>query len=201
MTELHQNTAMDDLLSAVERVYRATPALVQFSPWPSKMEKSGLAFRDKPCRSLIESFDEPGNDLTEPVVDAIRKAADLAHWTQTYTEEEVGRDFLNRYGYFEIFGPTPTAHFYTDELRGYVGYWDHSLDYGWHNHEAEEIYFCLAGEGLFKAEGEPDRSVSVGDSKYHASFQPHAMSTTSKPFLCLAFWRGDGVAELPKMAT
>ncbi len=188
---------LDALLAAAKDVYFNTPALVDFAPWPTDVEKSDLGYRSFPGETLITVFSETGTPKTDPVTRAIKAASNDAFWTQTYTVEEVGRDFLNRYGYFELLGPT--GHFQTEELRGYVGFWGEGLDYGWHNHEAEEIYYCLAGEGLFKAEGEADLSLTAGQTKYHSAFQKHAMSTTDQPFLCLAFWRGKGMSDLPRM--
>ncbi|MDG2259239.1 MAG: dimethylsulfonioproprionate lyase family protein [Paracoccaceae bacterium] len=193
------HTPMDALLSTVKDVYLNTPALIDFAPWPARLENSGLGHRRMPAEPLITGFAETGTPETDAIVNAIKVASSDAYWTQTYTVEEVGQDFLNRYGYFELLGPT--GHFYNDELRGYVGYWGEGLDYGWHNHEAEELYYCLAGEGLFKAEGEADHSLTASQTKYHSSFQKHAMSTSDKPFLCLAFWRGKGMRELPRMAS
>lgn len=185
------------LLEVVREIYMDTPALVDFAPWPLNLE-----VRNKPARaisgqSMVDGFAGLGTSATEPVISAIRNANDDGHWIQTYTVDEVGQDFLNRYGYFELFGPT--GHFITSKLRGYVGFWGAGLDYGWHNHEAEEMYFCLGGEGLFMAEGEENKSVVAGQSKYHSAFQKHAMSTTDRPFLCLAFWRGSGIDALPMM--
>lgn len=199
MTKERVQTSMARLLEAARRAYVSTPALVDFAPWPDDLVETDLGHQDIPAEPIIEAFGEPGTDLTEPVIQAIRHCVPDAFWIQTYTEEEVGRDFLNRYGYFELFGPT--GHFITNRLRGYAAYWGNGLDYGWHNHKAEEIYFCLAGEGLFKAEGEEDCSVTAGETKYHASNQMHAMTTSAQPFLCLAFWRGDGMGDLPKMAS
>ncbi len=192
---------MDVLLQAIGEVYRNTPALAEFEPWPSEFERADPGFQDIPCRTLVEGFSDTGIAATEPVIEAIRNAAGSAFWLQTYTEEEVGRDFLNRYGYFEVFGPTETAHFKTDGLSGYVGYWGDGLNYDWHNHEAIELYYCLAGEALFKLEGDEDKSMTAGDARLHKSFQKHALDTRDKPFLCLAFWRGKGLADLPMMAS
>lgn len=188
---------MTELLRLVEAIYRSTPELSEFGEWPSDLSPAQIPQKHIPAANIIMSLPDKGVPETQEIVQAIQEAAPFANWTQTYTVEEVGQDFLDRYGYFELFGPY--GNFHTDHLRGYVGFWDTNLDYGWHDHEAEELYFGLSGSGLFKAEGEENRRIGPGDAKYHRSFQAHAMETFDDHFLCLAFWRGSGMADLPKM--
>lgn len=188
---------MTELLRLVEAIYHSTPELSEFGEWPSDLSPAQIPQKHIPAANIIMSLPDKGVPETQEIVQAIQEAAPFANWTQTYTVEEVGQDFLDRYGYFELFGPY--GNFHTDHLRGFVGFWDTNLDYGWHDHEAEELYFGLSGSGLFKAEGEENRRIGPGDAKYHRSFQAHAMETIDDHFLCLAFWRGSGMADLPKM--
>ena len=183
------------LLDRVKALHMATPSLAEFGDWPTDFRFDEHPARPIPATDLVSAFDEDGL----PIIDAIRAACPYASWQRTYTEDEVGADFRARYGYFELFGPT--GHFHSDQLRCYVGYWGGGLYYDWHNHEAEELYFCVGGSGEFKAEGEADCAIHPGQSKFHHSMQLHAMTTHEKPFLCLAYWRGQGMAGLPRMAT
>lgn len=182
------------LLDGVKALHLATPTLAEFGDWPTDLSYVDQPARLIPATNLVAGFDHAGL----PIIDAIRTACPFASWKRTYTEEEVGADFRARYGYFELFGPT--GHFHSDQLRCYVGYWGGDLYYDWHHHEAEELYFCVGGEGEFKAEGEADLILSAGQAKFHASMQQHAMTTHEKPFLCIAYWRGEGMAGLPRMA-
>ena len=197
MTHAKGSDTIDLLLTAIKTTYEGNYDLAGFAPWPTEtmaQPKTPVAI---PATKLVRTFDLQGTIETQPVVDAIRAVSDDVHWTQTYSEAEVGRDFLNRYGYFEVLGPT--GHFHSDSLRCFVAYWGARLDYGWHNHAAEELYFSLAGEGLFHANGEDDVTLKAGATKYHHSLQNHAMKTHDAPYLCLVFWRGDGITQLPKM--
>ena len=139
-----------------------------------------------------------GTRATAPVIKALRAAAPLLHWKQTYTEEEVGRDFLDTYGYIELFGPS--GHFQSNKLRGYIGFWGPGLTYDWHDHEAEELYFTLAGSAVFCARGASNMMMRPGQGRAHKSHQPHLMVTLDQPYLAYALWRGAGMEGLPKMS-
>ena len=45
----------------------------------------------------------------------------------------------------------------------------------------------------------PDKRITVGETRHHAPWEEHAMRTLGSPFFCYALWRGDGLADLPKM--
>jgi mannose-6-phosphate isomerase-like protein (cupin superfamily) len=118
------------------------------------------------------------------------------HWKRTYTEEEVGHDLYNRYGYCELFGPE--GHFKSTQLRGFLGYWGNGLDYDWHSHEAEEIYLNLGGNAIFRTK-EEEILLNPNETKIHYSWQSHSMITHKEAILTFVLWRGKGMFGLPKM--
>ncbi|NVO57837.1 hypothetical protein HW561_18730 [Rhodobacteraceae bacterium B1Z28] len=187
---------LDDVLGAARNLHRAHPDLADFGPWPDDLSPSGLQPSLVPAANLVREFDLYGNIATQDLVAAIKATAHLAHWKLTYTEEEVGADFLNRYGYYELFGPT--GHFYSNQLRGYVAFWGSGLNYDWHSHKAEELYLTLAGGAMFRIDGE-EAFVGPNQTRMHASWQSHAMVTADQPILTLVLWRGEGMGELPQM--
>ena len=143
---------LDDVLEAARQLHRAHPDLSAFSKWPSDLSATQLEPNQIPAVDLVRDCDAKAAESTSTLIEAIKTTAHLAHWKQTYTEEEVGADFLNRYGYYELFGPT--GHFYSAQLRGYVAYWGAGLNYDWHSHEAEELYLTLAGGAMFRIDGD-----------------------------------------------
>ncbi len=187
-----QDHLFNDLLNAVKSRYDATPDLQEFGAWPQDMTFREIAPNPLPAIRQIKKWQAP-----DPVHIALQNVIDLCNWKQTYTEEEVGFGFLQDYGYIELFGPD--GHFLTNELRGYIAYWGRGLYYPWHHHKAEEIYCVLSGSAVFEVDTAPARTVHPGDCQYHASDQPHAMTLKSAPILALVLWRGDGLADLPKM--
>ncbi|SLN22987.1 hypothetical protein TRL7639_00714 [Falsiruegeria litorea R37] len=187
---------LDAVLEAARQLHAAHPDLNGFAPWPDDLTPSGLQPRAVPATDLVANLPLPGTSQTDPLVQAVKKATHLASWKRTYSEEEVGADFRNRYGYFELFGPT--GHYYSTRLRGYIGYWGERLSYDWHSHEAEELYLNIAGEATFYAD-EDEACVKAGETRAHTGWQSHAMVTNNQPILTFVLWRGAGMADLPQM--
>ncbi len=187
---------MDDVLDAARHLHQAHPDLAAFAEWPTDLAPSGLPPSPIPATPLVREFDLPGTAATQPLVSAIAATAELAHWKLTYTEDEVGADFLARYGYYELFGPT--GHFHSTQLRGYVAYWGAGLNYDWHSHQAEELYVTLAGGAHFRVQGD-EAFVGPEQTRLHQSWQSHAMITTGQPILTFVLWRGAGLNALPQM--
>ncbi|MEM9124186.1 MAG: dimethylsulfonioproprionate lyase family protein [Pseudomonadota bacterium] len=187
---------MDDVLEAARQVHQRHFDLAQFGAWPTDLQAANLTPNPIPATKLVYECQAVGSAMSDALTRAIRATAHLAQWKVTYTEDEVGVDFLNRYGYYELFGPT--GHFHSTQLRGYVAYWGAGLTYDWHSHQAEEIYLTLAGGAMFKVDGD-DAFVGPGQTRLHASWQSHAMVTRAKPILAFVLWRGKGMEDLPRM--
>ena len=182
------------LLSAVERLHTATPALSAFALWPQDLIPNNLA--PEPC-PLVANLGAMADIATHPILTALITAAPSLRWKQSYTAEEVGHPFLETYGYVELFGPD--GQFHSATSRGYIGIWGPGLTYDWHAHEAEEMYYCLAGDGVFIADGVPSVHLRPGATRTHHSNQRHMMVTLENPIFTYVVWRGAGLAGLPKL--
>ena len=134
-----------------------------------------------------------------PICATLLAAAPHVEWRHTYSETEVGRDFLNAFGWFELAGPD--GHFITRQTRMTVGFWGPGLHYDWHQHPAEEIYSVVAGAGRFALDGAPDQMLGAGETRFHPGETRHALTTTDQPVLTFVLWRGDGLADDPRMST
>ena len=55
---------------------------------------------------------------TMKIHNIIKQLSPYVNWKQTYEEKDVGKDFLEKYGYFELFGPT--GHFLTNKMSLFV---------------------------------------------------------------------------------
>ncbi|WP_305508707.1 dimethylsulfonioproprionate lyase family protein [Shimia thalassica] len=190
-------TGMYSALASARSVCNWHPDMRAFTDWPIEIPETDTPPLKVPAVSQVETLTCPDAELTRPLVQSIKEAANEGHWIQTYTEEQVGQHFLANYGYFELVGPK--GHFHSNHLRAFVAYWGAGLKYDWHHHEAEEIYLCLAGRATFYAEGRDPVKVCPGEAVFHASHQSHAMVTTDQPILTLVLWRGAGLAGLPRM--
>lgn len=181
---------------ALTMLVAATPRLMGFAGWPLAVAAARPA-HVVPAASLVKEWADDDIPAHAALNAALRALCDLANWQQTYSEAEVGADFLARYGYFELVGPT--GHYRTDAVRAYIAYWGGGLVYPWHVHEAEELYYILAGEAVFEAERRSPMLLRAGDTTFHAPWQPHAMTTGVQPVLALVLWRGAGIDGLPRM--
>ena len=190
-------SALGLLLSAVRRLHERTPELVDYAPWPDDLTIGHLPANTIAATQTITTRSLRGSRLTSQVIKALRRAAPELDWRQTYTEQEVGARFLSDYGYVELFGPN--GHFRSSKLRGYLGYWGPDLTYDWHDHEAEELYFTLAGQAVFSAKDASNATMRPGLARLHLSHQPHLMITLDQPYLAYVLWRGAGLDGLPRM--
>jgi len=175
------------LLAVTRAVHDATPELRGFAGWPTDLVYSAPIPQTLPVIPQIKALAGEG-----ALQAALAAAADHAAWMQTYSEAEVGRHFLDNYGYIELFGPTGI--FVSAQGRAFIGYWGKGLHYPMHDHEAEEIYLVLGGCCRFEADGEALADLGPGGVKMHRSFQAHAMEMRDAPMLALCLWRGAGMA-------
>lgn len=189
--------AFDTLLDAVKTLHQAHPALSDFAPWPADLEWADLAARDFPVSDLIQDWTCADFGPEADIHRALQGAAPGAHWLRTYSEAEVGAHFLANYGYIELYGPT--GQYRSGQGRGFLAYWGGGLEYDWHVHEAEELYFVLSGSGLFMSEGAETALLKRGATRMHASMQPHALHLPEGPILTYIPWRGNGLDGPPKM--
>ena len=186
------NTLLDAALAATRQLWMNHQALIDFAPFPAQLEFQHIPENVIPAAGLVRSWQNPS-----PLHSALAAAAPCVNWQQTYTEAEVGADFLARYGWFELIGPT--GHFVSETCRAYIAFWGANLVYDWHLHEAEELYYCISGNALFRAEGLTDVLLTPGQTRFHTANQLHAMTTLDDPILTLVLWRGPGLVDTPRM--
>lgn len=180
------------LLQATRDVHAATPAMAAFGDWPTDLAWANVPPVPCPAVTLLETLP---CDL--PLLPELIAAAPHLEWRRSYSADEVGQDFLDRYGYVELFGPRGA--YRSTQLRGYIAFWDAGLDYGWHAHQAEEIYLALHGKPLFQSKAQPQTRLNPGQTRHHAPWEEHGMRTLETPFFCYALWRGDGLAAPPRL--
>ena len=173
------------------------PEACNFCPWPDD-----LKWKERPAHALSAATLVAGSHgetikSSMPLVKALGQLVPYVEWRQTYTEEEVGRDFLDRYCWCELAGPD--GHFISSKVRLTVGYWGPHLHYPRHQHTPEELYTVLSGRATFHSDGELDEILGPGCARMHQSNQPHALTTGDQPLLTFVFWRGDDLASDPRM--
>jgi mannose-6-phosphate isomerase-like protein (cupin superfamily) len=134
----------------------------------------------------------------------LRELATLVHqavsdfaWRQSYRAPQVSAQFLERYGWCELFGlsgplPCPTL------ACGFLLLGPETF-YPSHGHRAAELYVPLSGTAEWQCADEPFRTRAPGELIAHRPYEPHAMRTQSQPLLALYLWHGAGLAESSQM--
>lgn len=184
-------------LVAARDLHATHPDLNGFAAWPDDISFTPREAHLVPAVALLSDDALEPLPHTAPMQRAVQALAPQLEWRHTYTVEEVGQDFLNRYGWFELIGPT--GHFQSSQLRLCISYWGAGLYYPWHAHGPEEMYFVLSGGAEFETEDGGKRWLGPGDTQMHLRHQPHAMTTHDSPILTYVLWRGEGLAEPPRM--
>ena len=187
----------NQLLQVTTNLIHNTPALHQFAAVPDDLQYVSRSPVYKPVIDCL-AIDLPVMHLpqastpAQPLIDALLNAAPHAQWRTTYTADQLGTDFINRYGYIELYGPE--GHYNSQQSRAFIGYWGNHLNYPLHSHEAEEIYYIVAGEALFGVDDHALQLRQPQDTQIHSAWQSHRMITEDSAVLCLVLWRGDGLA-------
>ena len=153
--------------------------------------------RHLPVASRVSDMQGATSTRTANLVRAITDAAPVLRWQQTYSEAQVGAEFLAGYGWFNLV--SPDGPFISDEIRVAVGYWEEGLTYPQHAHAPEEIYIVLAGGAVFESEGRDPIAATPGDTIHHAPYQMHGMAMPNAPLLAMAFWKGDGLMNKSRL--
>ena len=191
-----------DLIGAV---LRETEAVIGQVPELSDFVGESLAdlqydpeeARDLPVATRISGMQGATSARTANLVRAIADAAPVLCWQQTYSEAQVGAEFLAGYGWLNLV--SPEGPFISDEIRVAVGYWEKGLTYPQHAHAPEEIYIVLAGGAVFESEGREPVAATPGDVIHHAPNQMHGIAMTDTPLLAMAFWKGEGLMNKSRL--
>lgn len=162
--------------------------------WPSKPFKTRIVSQRKlPVLSYLPELVPEENPKTKNIVKMLQTSAAHLSWGQTYSTEDFGAAFLEKYGWTELIG-----------LRGQVKSKDIAcgflflgpdIEYPKHSHEAQEVYVPLNSQSQW-IQGNCDWiSRPGGIPIYHMSGLTHGMRTGNEPLLALYLWQGGNLAQ------
>jgi hypothetical protein len=181
------------LLESLQR-----PLLAPFlAEWPRAFQHRVVAHTDLPVLRWLPDIAGDDAAFAVDLVASVCSAAHALAWRQTYTAKDIGRVFLDNYGWSEIFGANGPL---TDQriACGFLMLGPSTL-YPRHRHEAEEMYLPLSGTASWQ-QGDSDwRMRTPGTPIHHASNEPHAMRTGARPLLALYVWRGADLARTARL--
>ena len=162
--------------------------------WPAaNMPTRAIVCNPLPVLSWMPKALSATHKEAVPVVDTLSVLANRIAWGHTYSVDDFGSGFLEKYGWTELIG-----------LRGPIAsqriacgflMLGPEIEYPRHSHQAEEVYIPLT-EPTFWTRGDEDwKSRTACRPIYHTSRIPHAMRTESTPLLALYLWRGGNLVE------
>ena len=162
--------------------------------WPSAncITRSVLPHR-LPVLSWLSAAVKAADKKTEGIVKMLAAQANHIAWGQTYSAQDFGVGFLEKYGWTEFIGLRgPIA---SDRIACGFLFLGPQIEYPRHRHEAEEVYVPLTGQTLWQRNNQDWAYRAAGLPIYHAPRMPHAMRTETVPLVALYLWRGDNLAQ------
>lgn len=178
---------LESLLIEVKALHQGHDALRNFCAFPPDIKHQTVEPFRIPAADLMTSEQNFGPTPHQGLCDALIDAGDQMMWRETYKGSNIDPDFMARFACYEIVGWD--APFASQTMRSFVVYQPPHLHYPWHQHPAEEIYVVLAGQAEFHLEGEAPIILPAGDSAFHPSGRPHALTTHDHPVMAYVAWR------------
>ena len=176
----------DNLKKETLSLWSSNKKLNEFVKLPENLAYNDMSSSNVESVKILDNW-EPDDSSIKQIHKLIKEVSPYAHWKQTYDEKDVGKNFLDKFAYFEFFGPT--GHFLTNEMSLYVIFFDKETYYTWHNHEAEELYFVISGNAKFESKNDKSEVLYKTRTRFHKSFQPHSLTTLNDKCLCFVVWK------------
>ena len=174
-------------LKEIKYIWSTNQTLSNFVSLPEDLKLYNVKNNQINVTTKLASWSESDVDTNKKIHKILSSLSFHVKWENGYTEKDVNNNFLNNYGFFELIGPT--GHFKTSEMALYVNYLDKNTLYPLHNHEAEELYFIISGEAKFENNNGDYEILTSNKTRFHKSFEPHAITTNNKQILSLVIWK------------
>jgi quercetin dioxygenase-like cupin family protein len=124
------------------------------------------------------------------LVRALRPVLPEVSWIQTYKEAEIGPDWIQRSGYFDVASPARGLVEAADVAAGFM-VMGPGLVYPEHYHPAEELYFPLSGEAEWRYGDGAWQRHGAGALVFTPSMAAHAIRTHAATLFLMYAWIGD----------
>lgn len=177
------------LLDETRKLHALVPALNAFRPFPDPVTPQQVVPHHDPLADRMAAE----KAATIPSLEAFRAAciaaSPAAKWRETYKDTPGGEAIHAFFATYEILGRDTALG--THEMRSFIVYQAPGAHYPLHHHPAEELYLVIAGEADFTIEGEGTQTLRPGDTSYHRSNVPHALTTGDQGIIAYVLWRGD----------
>jgi hypothetical protein len=187
--------AHDELLAAVRSFLEATsgepvPAFIGSMDW--SMPERRIEPRLLPCLEHLPAAAAIAAGAGRRLAELLASAGGRFAWRQTYSEADLGPEFMANYGWLEVFGTR--GHFANGTVAGGVLMLGPETVYPDHHHQAEEVYIPLTGGTDWRMGDGPFGRRAAGEIIHHRPNVNHAMRTGREPLLAFYLWRGGPLA-------
>ena len=177
------------LLQALQSLHRMNDQLQAFCEFPNDLKFKKVQPNHRGACDLFTQETNLSSNTYEQFNSLLCALAPVAYWRETYAGKNISNDFRKTFGCYCLIGVK--GFFQSDQMNSYMVYMPAGLYYPWHQHPAEELYLCLAGEAVFKKDLEEDKVLREGEISIHGSNQPHATQTHDHPVLCYVVWKNE----------
>ena len=171
----------------IEKLWSNNKKLSNFVKWPKNLVLKEKTTHKINVTEKLSIWKSSGDHQIDKIHNLISNLAPYVNWNNGYSEDQTSKEFLDKYGFFELIGPT--GHYETSEMALYVNFLDQNAYYPWHNHEAEELYFIVSGKAKFECKDQNIEILSSTKTRLHKSFQPHAITTIENQVLSFVIWK------------
>ena len=175
-------------IAAAKHLHQFYKELAQFIEWDDTMKFQSLEPYCIPSFKALPLHDELRDSRKLEVYSAFCAPAAEACWRATYKDAHIRIEFNQKFGGYQLIGLQ--CHFFI-KLNIYLIYGQNNSFYTWNHLLVKALYVIIAGEAVLAAAGRPLRRLSSADAAFHASNQPHGMTTEDKPVLACVLWSGD----------
>jgi hypothetical protein len=162
--------------------------------WPAALSQMRqISPSHLPVLSYLPAALEAAHTVSKPITQMLVALSPKLAWGQTYTAEDFGLEFLQRYGWTELIGqrgPIPSNRLACGFLL--LG---PQVEYPRHSHEAQEVYIPLTHQTSWQRSNQDWVAGTAGRPRLHASWEPHAMRSSDQPLLALYIWLGGKLVQ------
>lgn len=180
---------LDVVYEELRKLHETHAKVGGFCAFPDDVKPQAVAAFTVPSTDLFVSEQGLGQSEYPALRDALVAISPAMLWRETYKDTDIGADFMDRFGCYEIIGRD--APFASEKMRSFMVYHPPHLHYPWHHHPAEELYMVIAGQAEFHMQGREAAVLKSGETAFHPASVPHALTSHNHPVLTYVIWRDD----------
>lgn len=148
-----------DLFTILSDLYVSCEALRAFAPLPDDLVAQSVEPHHRAASHALQQDTHLQSHHHQELQTALIAASPQMHWREVYRRDETSPahlsfDFMDKLGVYALIGET--GPFMSQKMALYMVYMPAGFSYPWHAHKAEEFYYILSGEAVFRRADHPD---------------------------------------------